>query len=105
MTNNAERLGLKIKELRISKGYTQAELAEIIDRSKNHISKIELGQANPPISLVFDIAKALNTHPFELFMFDIPKPDFDYIKELSNSDSQNHRKAINSLIALALKRL
>ena len=28
MTNNAERLGLKIKELRISKGYTQAGLAK-----------------------------------------------------------------------------
>ena len=53
-------LGERIKNIRKSKGLTQLELAELVDRSKNHISKIETGSANPPLSLLIEIANALN---------------------------------------------
>jgi transcriptional regulator with XRE-family HTH domain len=64
-------MGERIKQLRKSKRITQEELAVRVNRSKNHISKIETGVANPPVSLIFDIAVALDVTPDVLFM-----PDF-----------------------------
>ncbi|MCM1266001.1 MAG: helix-turn-helix domain-containing protein [Candidatus Gastranaerophilales bacterium] len=52
-------LGERIKNIRKNKGITQSELAELVNRSKNHISKIETGSANPPLSLLIEIADAL----------------------------------------------
>lgn len=71
MDNYRFLLGAKIKFLRQEKHITQEVLAELVNRSKNHISKIEQGVANPPLSLLLDIANVLNVHPFELFNFDI----------------------------------
>jgi putative transcriptional regulator len=62
-------LGEKIKLIRKQQHITQETLAELVDRSKNHISKIELGVANPPINLVLEIANALHIEPVELFDF------------------------------------
>lgn len=70
MTKNYKiLLGKKIKKLRITKKITQEELAELVNRSKNHISKIELGNANPPLELLIDIANALSVNLHELFNF------------------------------------
>lgn len=62
-------LGEKIKFLRKKRNLTQESLAEMVCRSKNHISKIEQGNANPPVSLIFEIADVLNVKPYELFVF------------------------------------
>lgn len=43
--------------------------AELVDRSKNHISKIEQGLTNPPLDLLIEIANALNVSMNELFNF------------------------------------
>lgn len=53
-------LGLNIKSERIRKGYSQEELAELCDISRNSISLIETGKINPTILKVVDIAEALN---------------------------------------------
>lgn len=39
-----ERIGQRVKQARIDKGYTQAELGEVIGCSNNHMSHIETGQ-------------------------------------------------------------
>ena len=70
MNDYSVLLGEKIKLLRKNLNITQEFLAEKVDRSKNHISKIEQGAANPPLSLIIDIAAALNVEPQELFDFD-----------------------------------
>ena len=69
MENYKILLGEKIKLIRKQQHITQETLAELVDRSKNHISKIELGTANPPINLVLEIADALHIEPVELFNF------------------------------------
>ena len=59
-------LGERIKNLRKVRRLTQGSLAERVNRSKNHISKIEQGTANPPLSLLLEIAFALEITPSEL---------------------------------------
>jgi len=86
-------LGEKIKLLRKKKNLTQESLAEKVCRSKNHISKIEQGNANPPVSLIFDIAEALNVKPYELFVFNkysnTELKNFDVKKEICSITDKN----------------
>jgi transcriptional regulator with XRE-family HTH domain len=62
-------LGNRIKVLRKQRNLTQEKLAELVDKSKNHISKIEQGTTNPPLSLLIDIAEKLDVELSELFNF------------------------------------
>ena len=62
-------LGENIKHIRKRQNITQENLAELVDRSKNHISKIEQGLTNPPLDLLISISNALNVPLKELFDF------------------------------------
>lgn len=90
-------LGQKIKILRKRCGYTQEKFAELVNRSKNHISKIELGTANPPVSLIFDIANVLGIEPHELFLFHKSlecHKNIDFKKELNRIENKKHLKQL-----------
>lgn len=50
--------GLRLKECRLEKKLSQADLAEILDCSNNHISMIERGERN----LTYDNAKIISKH-------------------------------------------
>lgn len=52
-------LGLKIKKLRTEKGFTQRELADIAEISKNYLGKIERGEANVTMQTIITIVKSL----------------------------------------------
>lgn len=69
MNNIKHLLGENIKRIRRRQHITQENLAELVDRSKNHISKIEQGLTNPPLDLLIEIANALNVSMNELFDF------------------------------------
>ena len=69
MNNIKHLLGENIKRIRRRQHITQENLAELVDRSKNHISKIEQGLTNPPLDLLIEIANALNVSMNELFNF------------------------------------
>jgi len=64
-----KRLGLKIAELRKSKGFTQEALAEKADYSVEFISFIERGVHSPSIEGCARIAKALGIPLKDLFTF------------------------------------
>jgi len=51
--------GLNVKLERLKMGYTQAQLAEILDMHEKHICKIETGHQNVTIKTLSKIAKAL----------------------------------------------
>lgn len=57
--NRLKNLGINIKSERLRKGFSQEELAEKCDISRNSISLIETGKLNPTIIKIIDIAKAL----------------------------------------------
>ena len=54
-------IGQRIKECRVKMGMTQEELAEILFTKKNTISMYENGKIDIKVSILQDIAKALNT--------------------------------------------
>ena len=62
-------LGKRIKSLRRSRGYTQEQLAEIIDISANYLAGIERGEANPTLSLLQRLSTGLEIPLPELFQY------------------------------------
>ncbi len=62
-----QKFGKKLKFLRLEKGLTQLELAEILDMSPNFVGMIERGERNTTIENVFKIARALGIKPSNLF--------------------------------------
>ena len=62
-----QKFGKKLKFLRLEKGLTQLELAEILDMSPNFVGMIERGERNTTVENVFKIARALGIKPSNLF--------------------------------------
>ena len=52
-------LGARIKEARMRRGATQADLADKLDISVAYLSLIERGGRNPPITTFLAVARAL----------------------------------------------
>ncbi len=55
------KLGLRIKELRIKKGLTQDNLAELVGCNTSHISNIENNHTKVSFNVLLSIANTLNT--------------------------------------------
>lgn len=65
---NSYEFGLRVQELRRSRGMTQEELAEALSVDKDHISRIERGVKNCSIDLLIAVACALHTSTDYLLM-------------------------------------
>ena len=63
-------IGNRLKELRIAKGLTQAELADRSELSKGFISQLENDLTSPSISTLEDILICLGTGVSEFFAQD-----------------------------------
>ena len=59
----------RLKEARMAKGYSQAELAALVGVSRNTISSIETGQFNPTAKLALILCVALDKKFEDLFYF------------------------------------
>jgi len=62
-------LGLNIAYYRKEKGLSQIQLAELIDISRTHMSRIETADCAVSLDVVFAICDALNVKPSKLFDF------------------------------------
>ncbi len=62
-----EKIGLRIKELRTEKGFSQQELSYRSDIDRTYITQVENGKRNISINNIEKIAKALNVSLKELF--------------------------------------
>lgn len=60
-------IGAKLKELRVTKGLTQEELADRAELSKGFISQLERDLTSPSISTLVDILQCLGTNLNEFF--------------------------------------
>ena len=58
-----------LKKIRMEKGLSQAQLADMVGVSRNTISSIETGQFNPTAKLALVLCVALETKFEELFYF------------------------------------
>ena len=84
-------IGRKIREARISKGYTQEELGNLIGVQKSAIAKYENGRVvNIKRSTLQKIAEVLNIRPSELIFEKLPTGDVDlHVKIITDSDLMN----------------
>ena len=62
-------LGLNICYYRKQKGLSQTQLAEKINVSRTHMSRIETASCAVSLDVVFDICDALDVKPSTLFDF------------------------------------
>jgi putative transcriptional regulator len=71
LTNNVNdyfaKLGKNIKNVRISCGYSQQELADKLDISQSQYSKFECGTQAPSLKLLFKLCKITNIDLVTLF--------------------------------------
>jgi len=59
--------GLKIKELRKQKSYSQNQLAKLTSIDKSYISYIENGNSNVSLKIIDKLAKAFEIDIYKLF--------------------------------------
>lgn len=62
-------LGLNIAYYRKQKGLSQSKLAELVNISRTHMSRIETADCAVSLDVVFDICDALGIKPAKLFDF------------------------------------
>lgn len=70
---NAEKTGALIKQLRMNKNLTQAQLAELVFVSDKAVSKWERGDGCPDITIMPKLAEVLNVEMESLMEGEIPK--------------------------------
>ncbi len=68
-TSTAQKLGKKIRSLRLEKNWSQEKLGEITGLDRTYISGIERGVRNPSIKNIDKLAKALDVKISELIDF------------------------------------
>ena len=82
-------IGRRIKELRVSRGYSQEKLAEELDISVVYVSQIERGIKSPSLSIFIKIAECLQTSTDYLLR--------DEIKEKKNYVYNDITRKLDSL--------
>lgn len=85
--NMGNRIKIRRKELRIK----QAELAEKLNISNNHMSSIENGRQNPSLDIFIQICNLLSVTPDYLLLgsmhaYNIPQDIIDKLRLCSPSD-------------------
>lgn len=65
--NIKQKVGLKIKELRKSKGLSQEKLANLAEIDRTYLPTIEKGERNVSIEILEKISKALHISIKDLF--------------------------------------
>jgi transcriptional regulator with XRE-family HTH domain len=63
----ARWFGGTVRRLREERGLTQAQLAETAELSATYLGIIERGENVPTLSVILQIASALDLHPMDLF--------------------------------------
>lgn len=56
-----------LKEKRLAKGYSQAQVANLLGISQQRYSRYELGQREPGLDFIIDVANVLGFKPGEFF--------------------------------------
>jgi putative transcriptional regulator len=60
----------RLRELRTARGWTQAELAQVLKVSRNSVNAIETGRYEPSLSLALKVAKVFALHVEDIFWND-----------------------------------
>lgn len=99
MKDLLRRLGGRIREIRKARGVTQETLAERIEMSPQHLSRIEGGHQSPSIEMLAKLADTLEVEVWELFDFGQPGT----VKELREAVRKVAQGADEEHLRMALK--
>lgn len=77
--------GEKIKKIRLKKGITQKQLAELLNTSQQNLAQYESGKRKPKIETLRKIAHALNVPVTELVESDVLQLTNDVIELFAGS--------------------
>ena len=96
-------MGLRIKIRRKELKIKQAEMAEALDISNNHMSSIENGRQKPSLDIFIGICKHLNVTPDYLLLgsmrsYNIPQDILDKLHLCSQTDIELARDFIELLV-------
>lgn len=86
-----ERVGRRIKDLRVKNGFTQEELALKLDVSRMTMANLEAGRQRPSLVQILILMKTLNVSSHELLPLD------DTMKEYNLSDKPGTIRFLNKL--------
>jgi len=59
MKNEAIKLGINLKKIRIEKGISQGDISRALKVARSFISDLENGKRNPTLSTIAKLAKAV----------------------------------------------
>jgi len=65
-TAEGEIFGAHLRELRLARGLTQAQLADLARSNKPFISNLERGRTTPSLGMLLRLAEALECRPSNL---------------------------------------
>ena len=68
-TQQYKMIGLNIAYYRKDRGYTQMQLAELLDIDRSHMSAIELATVGVSLDIIFKLCQVLQLSPRDLFDF------------------------------------
>ena len=68
-----------LKRIRKSRGLSQQELADLLNTSKQVISRYERGERDPKTDMLFKLSDALKVNPWDLMGWDYSIEDGHYI--------------------------
>jgi DNA-binding XRE family transcriptional regulator len=60
-------IGANVRRLRLKRGLSQGQFAEVVDLHSNYIHRLELGGVNISVGVLFMLAHALDVKPEALF--------------------------------------
>ncbi len=63
----------RLRELRTARGWTQADLADHLDVSRQTVNALETGRYDPSLPLAFKLARLFGQHIEDIFQDD-PQP-------------------------------
>jgi transcriptional regulator with XRE-family HTH domain len=74
----------RIRKIRIEKGISQQELANIANFSQSFLANVESGKKKPSVMTILRLAEALNVNPREFFPENTTDSAEDIKKEIIN---------------------
>lgn len=100
-----KKLGLRIRELRISKNIKQGEFADLLDMERSNFTRIESGKQAPTDKNLEKISKILNVEIKDLYDFahldknekELKKEINEQLKTLTLEELKYCFKMINNL--------
>lgn len=92
-----KKIGLNLRDLRLSRGLKQHELAEMVGVEDKTISRIEVGGNYPSISLLVKLAEAIDCKLEDFVCMDENNAVKNSIKELDDTEIQTVKKFLEIL--------